>query len=314
MTKIILIIILIHELILLVGFLFVLLLASILTHKITRPKVFTRSANIENLKRENAYFVNPALKRKEVTFTLSDGYVIHGDLSMQDTPAKKFCIAIHGFTATREGAIMYGEIFYSMGYNLLVYDQRGHGDNARTDISMGYLESQDLAEIIAYLKKEYGENIEIVLHGVSMGAATAILSLNYIKDIKYVVSDSCYVSLKAIMGELINKYFVGAYLYVPYIDRFLKNNHGFSMDDVEPFKVLQETKVPILFFHGAKDVFVKARNVDKLYNYTASYKEKWVFADSGHGNCIVHQKDNYAKIIKNFDQQIDKLDNNKTKE
>ena len=311
MLKIILIIIIIHEIILLFGFLFILLIASILAHKITRPRVFTREENINNIKKENGLVVDPELKRKEVSFLLSDGYTIHGDISLQDTPTKKFCVAIHGFTATREGAIAYGDIFYHLGYNLLVYDQRGHGDNSKTDISMGYLESQDLAEIIAYLRKEYGEDIEIVLHGVSMGAATAILTLKYIKNIKYVVSDSCYVSLKAIMGELIHKYFIGAYLYVPYIDRFLQNKHGFGLDNIEPFRVLQETDVPILFFHGAKDVFVKASNVDKLYNFTKSYKEKWVFADSGHGNCIVHQPENYAKIIKDFDERINELNKEK---
>ena len=307
MFKIILIIILLHEIVLLFGFLFIILVASILAHKITRPRCFTRSENIANIEKEKALIVDPNLKREEVTFTMSDGYVIHGDISLQDTPTKKFCIALHGFTATREGAIMYGDIFYHLGYNLLVYDQRGHGDNKRCDISMGYFEAQDLAEIIGKLKTEYGEDIEIVLHGVSMGAATAILCLQYIKNIKYVVSDSCYVSLKAIMGELIHKYIIGAYLYVPYIDRFLQNRHGFGLDNVEPFKVLQDTSVPILFFHGAKDVFVKVHNVDKLYNYTKSVKEKWIFADSGHGNCIVHQRANYTKIIQDFDSKINQL-------
>ena len=307
MIKIILIIILVHEIILLFGFLFILLVASILAHKITRPRVFTRSENIENLKKEKVYFIDPDLKREDVAFTMSDGYIIHGDLSLHDEATKKFCIALHGFTATREGAIMYGDIFYHLGYNLLVYDQRGHGDNERCDITMGYLEAQDLAEIIGQLRTRFGEDIEIVLHGVSMGAATSILSLQYIKNIKYIVSDSCYVSLKAIMGELISKFIVGAYLYVPYIDRFLQNRHGFGLDNVEPFRPLQETDVPILFFHGAKDVFVKARNVDRLYEATKSVKEKWVFADSGHGNCIVHQKENYTKIIQDFDAKIDQL-------
>ena len=61
MFKIILIIILLHEIVLLFGFLFIILVASILAHKITRPRCFTRSENIANIEKEKALIVDPIL-------------------------------------------------------------------------------------------------------------------------------------------------------------------------------------------------------------------------------------------------------------
>lgn len=302
--KIALIVILINELLLLIGFLFIILVAHILSHKITRPHCITRAEHIDRMNKAGFSYDESKYERKPVEFTLSDGYVIHGDISMNEKPSNKFCILLHGHATTREGAVRYGEPFYNLGYNLVFYDERGHGDNERTDITMGYKESMDLAEIINQLKAKYGD-IEIVLQGVSMGAATALMTPKYIKDIKYIVSDSSYLSLKSIMGELINKYIKGAYLYVPYIDMFLKNQHHFELDDVEPYKVIEDTNIPILYIHGGRDVFVKAKNCDFLFEHTKSdIKEKWIFPSCGHGNSIIYEKEKYLEIIYNFDKLV----------
>lgn len=305
--KIALIIILINELLLFLGFLFVILVAHILSVKITRPHCLSRSEHIEKMNKCGFIYDESNYERREIEFVLSDGYIIHGDISMNPKGTNKFCILLHGHGTTREGAVRYGEPFFNMGYNLVFYDERGHGDNVRTDITMGYKESMDLAEIIAKLKSMYGD-IEIILHGVSMGAVTALMSTKYTKDIKYIVSDSAYLSLKSIMGELINKYVKGAYFYVPYIDMFLKNKHHFELSDVEAYKTVEEINIPILYIHGARDVLVKAKNCDVLFEHTASsLKEKHIFASSGHGNSIIYEKEKYLKIIYDFDKRVNEI-------
>ena len=306
MGKYILIILLINELILLIGFLFVILISAILSRKITHPHLLTREEHRKIFIKQCTTVDESMLKRIEKNFTLSDGYIIHGDISMNDVPSNKYVIVLHGHGTTREGAVRYAIPFYNLGYNIILYDQRGHGDNKKHDITMGYLEAQDLVEIIEMLYKEYGDDIEIGVHGTSMGAATALIATKYTKQLKFIVSDSCYYSLKSIMSELVHKYVKGAFLFVPYIDMFLRNHHHFTFSDVEPYKAIKETNIPILFFHGAKDVFVKENNVHRLYDCCNSYKEKWIFADSGHGNCIIHQNERYAKIIADFLNKIEK--------
>ena len=84
--------------------------------------------------------------RTPIEFKLSDGYIIHGDYSLNNP--KKFVICMHGHVSCREGSIKYAYAFYRLGYSLLFYDHRSHGDNERGKITLGYQEHKDALEII----------------------------------------------------------------------------------------------------------------------------------------------------------------------
>ena len=81
--------------------------------------------------------------RKDITFTMDDGYIIHGDYMLYPG-SKKFVICCHGYSVNREAELEYGLIFYRLGYNVVLFDERGHGDNEQFISTMGYLESKDL--------------------------------------------------------------------------------------------------------------------------------------------------------------------------
>ena len=65
--------------------------------------------------------------------------------------------------------------FYTLGYNILAVDARAHGDSEGTKIGMGWPERMDIIKWINLILS-WEPNARIVLHGVSMGAATVLMA------------------------------------------------------------------------------------------------------------------------------------------
>lgn len=65
--------------------------------------------------------------------------------------------------------------YYKAGFNILMPDLRGHGDSEGQYTTMGYYESVDVIDWIKEIIKKDPDAL-IVLHGISMGAATVMLT------------------------------------------------------------------------------------------------------------------------------------------
>ena len=69
----------------------------------------------------------------------------------------------------------YGEKYYEMGYNVLLPNNRAHGNSEGNYIGMGWLDKDDIACWVNWINKQ-DPNAKIILHGVSMGAATTMMA------------------------------------------------------------------------------------------------------------------------------------------
>ncbi|BDP53469.1 hypothetical protein EfmJHP35_13930 [Enterococcus faecium] len=68
------------------------------------------------------------------------------------------------------------QMFHDMGYNVLVPDARGHGKSEGDYIGFGWPERKDYVQWINKVLENNGKSQEIVLYGVSMGAATVMMT------------------------------------------------------------------------------------------------------------------------------------------
>lgn len=75
-----------------------------------------------------AYLKGTEFPAKEVyTVSSYDGYVLHAEYIETDPQSKKFVIISHGYTYTRYGSYKYVYLFQKLGFNCIIYDDRGHG-------------------------------------------------------------------------------------------------------------------------------------------------------------------------------------------
>ena len=108
---------------------------------------------------------------RDVFVTASDGIRLHA-LWVNATDAKGTAILFHGYRSTPlVDFSMILEFYHSAGYNLLIPDQRAHGESEGRFITFGVKESDDVLHWVEFHNRTFGA-IPVVLCGLSMGAST----------------------------------------------------------------------------------------------------------------------------------------------
>ena len=116
--------------------------------------------------------------------------------------SNRVAIMFHGYRGTARRDFSGGAMhMIKKGYNVLLVDERGHGESKGHSITFGAREKHDVLSWISFAKKEFGENIEIILVGISMGAATILYAAQYIKEPVKLICDCPYSTGKEILCE-----------------------------------------------------------------------------------------------------------------
>ena len=281
-------------------YIFTIFISKMMADLMCHPKHFkTKEEKDEELARCGHRDGFDDYQRTPIEFVMPDGYVIHGDYSLNDP--KKFVICMHGHLSNRQASLKYAYAFYRLGYSLVFFDHRSHGDNARGNVTMGYKESLDAIEIINQVREKFGQDIELGLFGCSMGGVTSLLCVNRVDNLSFVVSDCAFASLEDLVRGFIKQHHSIAWMHLPWTNHFLKKKYGFSFKDVCPKETLKQNKeIPILFIHGDKDDFVYPNNVDMLYSNDAGPKQLEIFKGADHCGSVSTDKDRYYKVIEKF--------------
>lgn len=263
----------------------------------------------EAIKREAGYGFPETiddLPHEELDLTMDDGYLLHGILLKQPTDSKKYVIISHGYTYNRMGSVKYALIFYKKGYNAYIYDLRRFGGNKKTFCSMGYNEGRDIANIARLLREKYGSDIEIGLHGESLGAASSVLALGYDDSIKFAVADCPYSDCGLLFEEL-----AVAWYHLPRIMGHACSIaqlifHGYRFDSVKPIdSFLKNEKTAVCFIHGEVDDFIVPEHSKRMYEVCKGYKEIHLMPKANHAQSMYTDKVAYTKIVDEF---LDKIE------
>lgn len=65
-------------------------------------------------------------------------------------------------------------VYAQTGYSVLMIDLRAQGDSEGQRITMGYQEARDVHGALTWLEERGFKHSEVIVHGWSMGAATAL--------------------------------------------------------------------------------------------------------------------------------------------
>lgn len=225
----------------------------------------------------------PNFKNEDLSLKSSDGLTLHAKIFYTDKNSNLWAILVHGYGRDGRFAYDYAENYLKHGWNVLIPDLRASGTSEGEFITMGALESKD----IALWAEKIPSNSKIILHGVSMGAATTLLTAanQNIKNLCAVVEDCGYSSAYDMFTSQLNKIFgLPEYPVMPCANFVCKIKTGVKISDAAPLDVVQNINVPILFIHGDKDALVPIEMMEKLYDKATSRKEKFVVEGAGHAD------------------------------
>ncbi|MBE6345301.1 MAG: alpha/beta hydrolase [Spirochaetaceae bacterium] len=232
-----------------------------------------------------------------------DGLDLFARFIPSKTASDKFAILVHGYKSSSGVMAKYAKHYYDLGWNILVPDQRAHGKSQGEYIGMGCLEKKDMLGWVQVLLEKKSQ-AKILLHGVSMGAATVMLlsgEKNLPQNICALVSDCGYSSVNDQFTVQLKELFgLPAFPLLQTTSLLSKIRAGYFFGEGNCAKAVSKSNIPILFIHGDKDTFVPFEMLEKVYAAASCEKEKLVVPHAEHGNAMDVNPELYWTTVDNF--------------
>jgi len=192
-----------------------------------------------------------------------------------------------------------------MGHNLLLVDQRAHGESGGRVITFGIKERYDCKAWTEYAVKRFGNDSKIILYGISMGAATVLMAseLDLPENIVGIVADCPYSSPGAIIKKVCRDRHLPPIIFYPFIKIGTRLFGGFNLDSASAVSAVKNTDIPILLIHGGGDNFVPASMSDEI----RSSNPKIIYLrvpEATHGLSFLYDYNAYMKALQNFYETI----------
>lgn len=215
-------------------------------------------------------------------------------------------IMAHGYRGNSQRDFAGGaDMFFKMGYNLLLIDHRAHGDSGGKVISFGIKERFDICCWIDYITERFGSDSEILLAGVSMGAACVIMAAgeSLPSAVNGVLADCPYSAPIEIIARVGGKKGIPKPLVKLFCTVGARLFGGFALTSFSALEAVEKTKLPILIIHGDADDFVPLSMSEELKKRNPSIILKTV-SGADHAVAYLADTDGYVREVKKFTEQI----------
>jgi uncharacterized protein len=233
-----------------------------------------------------------------------DGLELQGYFLEAKKPTNKTVLLVHGYLGDGQDMGLYGQYYYEhLGYNIFTVDLRGHGESEGDYIGFGWHDRLDIVDWVDMLVEKQGSNSEIVLHGVSMGAATVLMvsGEELPNNVKAIVADSPYTNVYDLFEyQLDRMYHLPAFPVLPSTSLITNMQAEYSLTEASALDQVKKTDIPILFVHGNDDTFVPKAMSEELYENTKSEADIITFYGANHGESFVIHRDKYVAKLKVF--------------
>lgn len=251
----------------------------------------------------NAWEQENAACRKEVSVT-SEGLHLFGEYF--DFGFDRAVIIIPGRMEAHTYSYFFAEPYKAAHCNVLVIDNRAHGKSEGRRSTLGYREQNDILAWSELLHREYGVR-HIALHGICIGAATAVYAMTNPKCPAYLdclISEGMYTSFyhSFVNHMKLDKrpVFPFALATMFWIALFSKGN---PIGD-GPANRLNRLEQPALFLHSRVDQFSLADVSEAMYNTCKGEHEvKW-FDVGKHSRIKINNRERYDSEILRFVEAV----------
>lgn len=224
--------------------------------------------------------------------------------------AEGTAIVIHGYGDNHYVFLylvrMYRDLF---NYNVLFPDLQYHGYSEGDEIQMGWKDRLDVMKWIEVAHEQFNDNF-MVLHGVSMGAATVMFTSGEVLPgyVKCFIEDCGYSSVRdqftknlkdmgPIPVDILNSASIVTH-----------KKYGWWFESADCTRQLAKCVLPMLFIHGDADDFVPFEHLQKNYDAKIyGYKEKWVAEGAVHANSFARHTDEYVSRCHNFLNKVKQM-------
>lgn len=236
---------------------------------------------------------------------------IHGyELVVHVLPGRRPRLALfhHGVRWNWMNSIKYAEAFVREGWTVLAFDARGHGETLGKRPSFGHFERDDLLSIADWALARWPAPEGFVIHGESLGAASALQYAPLDPRLDAVIADCPFSSAREILELRLGGLHLPAILVAP-VTRIagvlVKLLEGWRIEEASPRRAITRTGLPIFFIHGLGDHYVpwsmsKTMAAERRREAPGALTELWLVPGARHAAVYLQNPAAYEARVLDF--------------
>jgi hypothetical protein len=270
-------------------------LPYLLTVLITRAG--TRPMDLDSTESPADY----GIEFEEVTFPSRDGVTISGWFLGGGSKDKVIACG-HGLFRSRREVLDRAAFFRKLGYDTLVFDFRRHGRSGGERVTLGYQERLDFEGAIGFIR-ERRPGAPVVLYGVSMGAAAALLAARETPAVAAVVADSSFLNIEHTVVHHVKLIFgLPRFPIASELLWFLEKRGGFDRRDFDlEAAVAAMGGRPVMVVAGEEDRRMPLALQRRLFEASSSPKSRFLpLAGAGHGSAFRVAPEEFQPALVDF--------------
>jgi pimeloyl-ACP methyl ester carboxylesterase len=174
-------------------------------------------------------------------------------------------VLVHGLWESWHKMAGLGRDLHRRGYDVLLFDLRGHGQSDPSRMFMGRRERGDLRAVLAWATRQGFSPDRIGWVGQSLGGSTLLMEAAQNPNIRVAVVDSPFGDLPALLDEQLSKHSHLPRWFNPGILTAARLAFGVRTDDLVPIRAARSWgRRPLLLIHGESDTTVPLRQAYQI--------------------------------------------------
>lgn len=249
-----------------------------------------------------------AQQPETVEITSFDGLRLRAELILHPH-ARGTLMLFHGWYGSTVTDFGYAiQEYYDRNLNLLLVHQRAQGKSEGHYMTFGIRERHDVHAWTKWHAARFGQELPIVLAGLSMGATTVLMSCGepFAENVRGVIADCGFTAPQDIITSVVRSMHLSAKLIVPLIGMQTKLFAGFGLREYSTVEAMRRMTLPIFFAHGEADTFVPCSMSVEAYEACKS-KDKLLLLvpNATHGKSFPRAPEKYRACLNDlFDRAL----------
>ncbi len=222
-------------------------------------------------------------------------------------PTRRTAFLIHGYHDSAISMMHIAHFYHhELGYNLFLPDLRSHGLSEGNHVQMGWFDHYDVLPLLSVADSLFGGDTRMVVHGVSMGAATTMMLSGEQTPsfVRCFVEDCGYTSTwDEFEGEMHQRFGLPAFPLLHLGSILCKVIYGWDFWEASSVDQVRKCTKPMLFIHGDADTFVPTWMVNVVYEAKPGAKNMWLAPGSAHADSFDDHREEYISHLSHFLEQ-----------
>lgn len=204
----------------------------------------------------NEWVVNARTPRR-IQVRSDDGTALAGRMIPGTKRLRPWVLMLHEFGGSWRDSLAFSRIYAAHDCNIMLVDMRAHGESEGEWAGSGWLDRRDVIAWCSWIIARTGEEAQIIIHGVGMGATAALFAAeeeDFPIQVRAIVSDSAYTDVWNETALRLGKGFAKPQ---PMLDLYRimleKSKGGYDLGKGNVLPSIQSISTPLFIMHGEED-------------------------------------------------------------